>query len=154
MSQRNSGYQRIEGDTYVTPKRVWELLYSVEPWAKYAFDCAPINRNGYDFLDDWDVYGGIATNPPYGKLAERFVRHALDLPDCPPVAMLLPHAWDTAKTRTELFRCQRFKAKYAITERIKWDNFTHTASPSSNHAWYVWRSEPRGFIKPAMGWLP
>src|SRR6185436_17303816 len=148
MAQRHSGYARQDADAYWTPQWVWDALYSVEPWARGAFDCAPCNKNGYDFLTDWDVYGDIATNPPYGRLAEKFVRHALDLPDRPNVAMLLPHAWDCAKTRIDLFQDRRFTRKYTLTKRILWDNLEHTASPSMNHAWFVWRSESRGFIQP------
>jgi len=53
------------------------------------------------------------------------------------VAMLLPHAWDTAKGRVDLFRNPPFKAKLTLTTRIQWANLEHTASPSSNHSWYV-----------------
>lgn len=152
MPQRNSEYARKADDCYVTPQWVWDALYSVAPWAASAFDCAPISRDGYDFLEDWDVYDGIATNPPY-KIADQFVRHALDLPNRPPVAMLLPHSWDCAKSRVDLFTDRRFLGKFTLTKRIKWDNIEHVASPSSNHAWFIWRSEPRGFVRPIMGWL-
>jgi hypothetical protein len=153
MAVRNSEYARKADDHYVTPEWVWQALFDVEPWAWHAVDCAPERRNGYDFLTDWEVDMDIATNPPYGKLAEKFVRHALDLPDGVNCAFLLPHAWDCAKKRMDLFKDQRFWRKYTLTKRILWDNIEHTASPSSNHAWFVWRAEPRGFIKPTMVWL-
>jgi hypothetical protein len=153
MAQRNSGYARLAEDRYITPRWVYEALYEVEPWAKKAFDCAPAH-GGYDFLSDWAIFQDLVTNPPYGKLAEKFVRHALDLPAKVNCAFLLPHTWDTAKRRVDLFRDQRYWRKYSITRRIYWDNIEHTASPSTNHAWYVWRAEPRGFIKPTMAWLP
>jgi hypothetical protein len=153
MAQRNSEYARKADDYYATPQWVWDALYEVEPWARAAADCAPAARYGYDFLSDWDLSDDVATNPPYGKLAEKFVRHALDLPAKVNCAFLLPHTWDTAKTRVDLFRDQRFWRKYAITKRISWANIEHTASPSTNHAWYVWRAEPRGFIRPTMVWL-
>ncbi|MCI0596974.1 MAG: hypothetical protein L0Z48_10615 [candidate division Zixibacteria bacterium] len=153
MSQRHSEYARKPGDCYVTPPWVWEALYSVEPWARTAFDCAP-EHGGYDFLADWAIFQNLATNPPYGKLAEKFVRHALDLPAKVNFAFLLPHAWDAAKGRVDLFKDQRFKCKHTLVERIRWANLEQKpAGPSTNHAWYVWRAEPRGFIKPAMGWL-
>jgi hypothetical protein len=155
MAQRESGYARIHGDTYITPPWVYEALYSVEPWAVSAIDPAPTERNGYDFLTDWDTNGwDIATNPPF-NLGEKFVRHALDIRPVANLAFLLPHTWDAAKGRRDLFEDQRFKAKYVVTKRIRWENIEQKpAGPSTNHSWYVWRAEPRGFIKPSMGWLP
>lgn len=160
MATRHSEYEAQPDQCYVTPGWVWDLLYSVEPWARDAFDCAPIVRNGYDFLTDWDAgFGDIATNPPYGKLAERFVRHALDIRPARNIAMLLPHAWDGATNETEmkrldLFENQRFKGKYSLTRRIRWANIEQKKSgPSGSHAWFVWQSEPRGFIWPRPRWL-
>lgn len=148
MSQRNSEYARIEGDTYVTPEWVWAVLQSVEPWSAAAWDCAPINAN-FDFLKlEIIKKQDIATNPPF-KLADQFVRLALRCADR--VAMLLPHAFDTAKGRTDLWGAP-FKAKYTLTRRIRWENLEQKKNgPSSNHAWYVWDWSYDG--KPFMGWL-
>jgi hypothetical protein len=154
LAVRHSEYERMPDDCYVTPAWVWQLLFKAEPWAVMSADPAPVNRSDeYDFLGDWDIEYDIATNPPF-KHAEKFVRHALYLPTKVNCAFLLPHAWDTAKGRVDLFRDRRFKAKYVITQRIRWANIVQKkAGPSSNHAWFVWRSEPRGFVKPVMGWL-
>lgn len=140
MSERASGYARQPDNIYLTPAWVWDALYDVEPWARHAFDCAPHPRNGYDFLTDWTDRGqDIATNPPYGRDAVRFVRHALDLPDRPRVAMLLPAAWDYAAGRADLFaKCRAFETKYVLTRRISWDNLESVAAPSTHHAWFVW----------------
>lgn len=154
MAERNSAYQRMDRDTYVTPGWVYEALISVEPWAAGAWDCAPCNAS-FDFLAilvpcQWK----IATNPPY-KLAEKFVRHALKLTedDGGKVAMLLPHAWDTAKSRRDLFEQEPFKIKYVLTKRIRWGNLEQKAAgPSMNHAWFVWDWKYSG--PPMMGWLP
>jgi hypothetical protein len=151
VSQRNSEYARIAGDTYVTPRWVYDALYSVEPWTgRTAFDCAPVDRNGYDFLSDRSLTGSdVATNPPFA-LAEEFCRHAIEI--CIRSAMLLPHAFDTAKTRRDLFEQKPFKAKYTITKRIRWENLEQKKNgPSSNHAWYVWDLTYSG--RPFMGWL-
>jgi hypothetical protein len=156
MSVRHSEYERLPSDLYITPQWVWDALYSVEPWAKDAWDCCPVNA-GYDFLDapPLRVPGGlfIATNPPYGKQAERIIRHAIGLTeaDLGKVAMLLPHAYDTAKGRSDLFMHLPFKCKWTLTKRIQWENLVHTASPSSNHAWYIWDWKYIG--PPKMGWL-
>jgi hypothetical protein len=153
MSQRNSEYARIAGDTYVTPQWVYEALYTVEPWAEGAWDCAPALSalTGYNYLDDNNVSGNIATNPPF-NLADEFVRHSLGQESQPKVAMLLPHSWDTAKSRRDLW-CPPFKAKYTITRRIRWENLEQKKNgPSTNHAWYVWDNSYRR--TPFMGWLP
>lgn len=152
MSQRNSEYARIPGDLYVTPKWVWEALYEVEPWARQAWDCAPINAT-FDFLEGVEPRTAIATNPPF-KLAEEFCWRAINRtrPFRGKVAMLLPHAFDAAKTRVGLFN-HPFKIKYTITKRIRWDNLEQKkAGPSLNHAWYVWDYDYSG--PPLMGWLP
>lgn len=152
MSQRNSEYARMAGDTYVTPKWVYEALYSVESLEPY--DCAPISPSE-DFLSvsrDWAR--DLVTNPPF-KLAEKFVRHALmGTKVCSrSVAMLLPHAWDTANSRRDLFEQMPFKAKYTLTKRIRWENLEQKKNgPSMNHAWFVWDWNYEG--KPFLGYLP
>jgi hypothetical protein len=156
VSQRNSEYARIAGDTYVTPRWVYEALYSVEPWFEFAFDPAPIDAD-FDYLTS-TIKGtltsgkavAIATNPPF-RLAEKFVRKALK--EAGLVAMLLPMQWDAAKTRRDLFEHPPFKAKYTLTKRIRWENLEQKKNgPSTNHAWYVWDYTYNG--KPFMGWLP
>ncbi len=148
MSQRNSGYARMPRDTYVTPRWVYEALYSVEPWAKTAWDCAPVGAE-FDFLSDHDIALDIATNPPF-NLANEFCRHAQRNDRA---AMLLPLAFDAAKGRKDLFsENPHFKAKYVLTKRIRWENLEQKkAGPSSNHAWYVWDKSHNG--PPTMGWL-
>lgn len=149
MSRRNSGYARMPRDTYITPRWVYEALYSVEPWAADAWDCAPINAD-FDFLSTKDRPARIATNPPF-NLADEFCRKALWCAD--QVAMLLPIQFDCAKGRRDLFaQNRRFKAKYTITQRIRWENLEQKkAGPSTNHAWYVWGEKSE--YRPHLGWL-
>lgn len=152
MAQRNSEYERIEGDLYVTPKWVWQALYEVEDF-EGAYDCAPKNAT-FDFLSLRTTRERIATNPPF-NLADQFVRHALAMtrPHNGRVAMLLPMAWDTAKSRRDLFEQAPFKAKYTLTKRIRWENLEQKKNgPSNNHAWFVWDWKHVG--GPFMGWLP
>jgi hypothetical protein len=151
MSQRHSEYARIDRDYYATPKWVYDLLFANEKFVK-PWDCAPAD-GAFDFLQWQEPVDEIATNPPYGRLAEPFVRHAIELTKeaggkC---AFLLPHAWDTAKGRVDLFREPPFKCKLTLTQRILWDNLEHTATPSSNHAWYVWDHDFAG--EPFMRWI-
>ena len=118
-----------------------------------AWDCCPAGAQ-FDFLKMTKLHGSdIATNPPYGKLAEKIIRHALALtkPAAGKVVMLLPHAWDTAKGKVDLFENPPFKCKLTLLQRIRWANLEHTASPSSNHSWYVWDWSHVG--TPTMGWL-
>ena len=85
----------------------------------------------------------IITNPPY-ELATEFCEHALNLmePVGGFVAMLLRTDFDHAKSRCHLFRdCPAFAKKLVLTKRIAWfveANGRPKASPSFNHAWYVW----------------
>jgi hypothetical protein len=149
MAQRNSDRDRMPRDTYVTPRWVYEALYTVEPWAREAWDCAPVNAN-FNFLDVEWAHDSVCTNPPY-NLAVEFCRHALKI--APKVAFLLSLQFDSARTRRDLFAdCPTFKAKYPLIRRIRWDNLVQSkAGPSENHAWYVWDAEHRG--PPILGWL-
>jgi hypothetical protein len=148
MSQRNSEYARIEGDTYVTPQWVFDALYSVEQFFE-PVDVAPVDAK-YDFLtQEWVCFPAeIVTNPPF-KLAEVFCRRAIN--GASKVAMLLPHAFDTAKGRVDLWG-EPFKAKYTLTKRIRWENLEQKKNgPSMNHAWFVWDQTYEG--KPFLGHL-
>jgi hypothetical protein len=86
---------------------------------------------------------GIVTNPPY-DLATEFCEHALRLmePVNGMVAMLLRTDFYHAKSRSHLFRdCPAFAKKLVLMKRIAWfveDDGKPKASPSFNHAWYIW----------------
>jgi hypothetical protein len=54
------------------------------------------------------------------------------------VAMLLPMQYDAAKGKVDLFRNPPFECMLTLLKRIQWANLELTASPSSNHSWYVW----------------
>jgi hypothetical protein len=152
MAQRTSEYERIPGDLYVTPDWAYRSLIAVEPWASTAWDCCPVNSE-FDFLECSASPRYIATNPPF-NISENIIRHALELtkPHGGAVAMLLPHAWDCAKRRVDLFKAPPFKRKWAITRRIRWANLPQkTAGPSMNHSWFIWDHQHMG---PAtMRWL-
>ncbi len=107
MSQAASGYERIDGDRYYTPRWVVEALQSVEQFdgvvwdpaagAGHIIDCFP-EAFGTDIAPDREDirqmdfltihpernHGAqhIVTNPPYGKggrLAVEFISYALQL---------------------------------------------------------------------------
>jgi hypothetical protein len=166
MNQRNSGYPRKERDLYETPEWVTDVLISHIPrqpcqiWDPacasgnmvrrlslcYPVRASDVHETGDDFLklgkapDRTDM---IITNPPY-EAAQKFIKHALVLmkPCRGLVAMLLRCDFDHAKTRMDLFRdCPAFAKKLALTKRIVWfveANGKPKASPSFNHAWFIW----------------
>ena len=140
MSQRNSEYARVVGDTYVTPQWVYKALHRVERFDGEIWDCAPKCGRPDFFSINYSDYPNIITNPPF-KYAEEFCWHALMLTKHlgGKVAMLLPMAFDAAKSRIELFAERPSKIKYVLTKRIRWENLEQKAAgPSMNHAWYVW----------------
>ena len=114
----------------------------------YCVAMSDIHDSGHDFLTlngppDGGKVGAVVTNPPY-ELAQEFCEHALRLmePVGGQVAMLLRTDFDHAKSRTHLFRdCPAFAKKLVLMKRIVWfaeANGKPKASPSFNHAWYVW----------------
>ncbi len=168
MSQRNSGYARKKFDLYETPEWVTEALIphlrSLGSVWEPACGSGKMSRvllgagycvsgydiaNGHDFLFQFEPPGGgrmpdaIITNPPY-ELAPQFIEHALRLMEPHPglVAMLLRCDFDHAKSRTHLFRdCPAFACKLVLMKRIVWfveANGKAKASPSFNHAWFIW----------------
>lgn len=174
MSQRNSEYARKERDFYETPEWATEaLMPHLRPlggvWEP-ACGSGKMSRvllraghsvsqsdiaNGHDFLvqlqppDGGRMPSAIITNPPY-ELAQQFIEHALRLmePCRGLVAMLLRCDFDHAKSRAHLFRdCPAFARKLVLMKRIVWfaeANGKPKASPSFNHAWYIWDWEHDG----------
>ena len=174
MSQRASGFARKERDLYETPEWVTEAvlpyLLSIkgtiwEPAAGGGQIVRVLERHGYkvlatdlagrhadaplmgDFLSVHDApcdIHAVVTNPPY-DLAQEFVEKALALmePAQGSVAMLLRVDWDSAATRSHLFgKCPQWRQKIVLNRRIVW--FEGGASPSFNHAWYIWDWEHKG----------
>lgn len=182
MSQRASGYERKERDLYETPewvtralldnldlsgKRVWEPARGggkiAEVLRSYGLDVLETDIAGRDedtplmgdFLSSQyapDDVGTVVTNPPYA-MAEAFVQQALELMRANEgiVAMLLRVDWDSAATRAHLFgKCSLWRQKIVLTKRIVW--FGGGASPSFNHAWFIWDWKHNG--PPTIGYAP
>lgn len=100
-------------------------------------------QSGVDFLKrkllPHDVKA-IITNPPYGAMAEKFVKKALELtkPVEGVVIMCMRNEYDCAKGRADLFGNHGAYAGKAIaTSRPRWVEGT-TGSPRHNYAWYLW----------------
>ena len=169
-----SKYARIENDLYQTEPWVTEAflrhfpMAGREVWEAAAgnhlmadvlrehgavvttSDIATYDRAHdliFDFLsdrEDYEVFDGIVTNPPYGKGnrdAVQFAHKALER--CGGlVALLLTAKFDFGSSRRTLFRDNpRFAAKITLVDRISWtlDGVTGT----EDHAWYVWTERPR-----------
>lgn len=81
----------------------------------------------------------VVTNPPYGRAAESFIRKALDITEEAEgvVAMLLRNEYDSASTRTSLFRHQAFARKVILTSRPRWVPDS-TGAPRHNYSWFLW----------------
>ena len=106
-----------------------------------------VQGTGFGLLGDIfvGIVGAMITSMLFPKLGK------LTKPAAGKVAMLLPALYDCAKGRVDLFENPPFKRKLVMVERIRWANLEHTASPSSNHSWYVWDWSHVG--TPTMGWL-
>jgi hypothetical protein len=91
------------------------------------------------FTHRFDSRTCIITNPPYGNIAEDFIKHALEiLPQNNGVcAFLMRNEYDCAKTRAYLFNKHPFSRKVILTTRPKWIE-NSTGSPRHNYAWYIW----------------
>lgn len=101
------------------------------------------------------LFKSICTNPPFSQ-ATKFLIRSIEMvrPELGKIAMLLPVTFDTAKGRVPLFDSYPFKAKYTLTQRIRWANLEQKKNgPSTNHAWYVWDWGGDQKSKPIMGWL-
>lgn len=92
-----------------------------------------------DFLAEEDPVAMIVTNPPFDDLAEKFIRHGLELtkPCDGLVALLLRHEYDCAKGRYDLFSKAPFARKVVLTWRPRWIAGSK-GSPRHNYSWFIW----------------
>lgn len=161
MSQRNSEYERVADENYETPEWLAATVasYLRAQGARQLWEPAVPKRGRSQLAEALRAQGfwvaetrqdflrfragaitgvdAIVTNPPYGRAAPAFVRHALAL-DVPIVAMLLRVDFDSGKTRRDLFAdCPYFAGKIVLLDRIVWFD-QPGAKPSENHAWFLW----------------
>lgn len=174
MTVTASGYERRKNELYETERWVTrafcrhfpvEGMQIWEPAAGNHLVVKELEANGaqvtasdietydvghhflFDFLsdrEDYEVFDGIFTNPPYGKgnrMAVQFAEKALER--CAGlVGLVLTAKFDSGSTRRHLFQDNpRFAAKIVLTDRISWtlDGVTGT----EDHAIYVWTEKPR-----------
>lgn len=120
-----------------------------------------LTANGYDVIStDLELYGfegtlkldflaphrtgmhstrSIVTNPPYGPLAEQFIRQALKVTEKHKllVAMILRHEYDCASGRNDLFEHPAFAHQVVLTKRPRWIPDS-TGAPRHNYSWFIW----------------
>lgn len=119
------------------------MASDIEPQRSYMQALDFLSVSAWPWRKPEEDRPAIITNPPY-ELATEFCEHALRItePYGGVVAMLLRTDFDHAKSRTHLFRdCPAFAKKLVLMKRICWfveDNGKPKASPSFNHAWYIW----------------
>jgi len=122
-------------------------LYSKGVFSTDLFDRG-YGKGGVDFLKTRHMPGNatkrataVVTNPPFDDMAEKFIRHALDLTYHAPngmVAMFLRNEYDMACGRADLFEDHpAYMLKIAVTKRPRWIEGSK-GSPRHNYAWYVW----------------
>lgn len=119
-----------------------------------------VRETAHDFLGStvWPRdRDALVTNPPYGKrgeLAEAFIRHAVHKLEAPIAAFLLRADYDSAKTRRDIFAdCVWFAGKIVLLDRIVWFERKGMASPSENHAWFIWIHKDEQYFKRARPWI-
>lgn len=95
----------------------------------------------------------IITNPPF-KLAEQFVRHALDL-GAEKVAMMLRLAWLEGSGRRELFETTPLKSVHVASRRLSMARGGTDDGKGGGSmiafAWFVWERAHVG--APQLGWF-
>lgn len=165
----DSGYERIEADAYFTPpenvdvllahmslhKKVWEPACGdgaiSSRLGEYGHEVVSSDLNNYGFAEQIGTFDfltaglpdpgirAIVTNPPYGEMVEKFIRHGLALmkPVKGQLALFLRNEYDCGKNRMDLFGLPPFHKKIVVTKRPKWIAGS-TGSPRHNYAWFIW----------------
>lgn len=171
----DSGYERIEADAYFTPpenvdclsqfvdlpKHIWEPACGsgniTQRLQEFGHEVVSSDLHSYgfeeqigtlDFLAATQMPEGaraIVTNPPYGDMVEKFIRHGLKLvkPKGGLVAMFLRNEYDCGKNRMDLFADRPFSKKIIVTKRPRWIEGS-SGSPRHNYAWFVWDYRQHG----------
>lgn len=159
MAGGNPAEGRQEDDFYPTPPEPTIALLNVEQFDGRIHECACgdgtmakiIAAYGYDVIASDLVprgYGSqhdflkitkkvshnIITNPPF-DLAEKFIRHALEVQRPRKLALLLKSTYFHAKNRIPLFEQHPPKIIYPLTWRV---DFLGKGRPTMECSWFVW----------------
>jgi hypothetical protein len=171
----DSGYERIDADAYFTPpenvdclsqfvdlpKHIWEPACGsgniTQRLKEFGHEVISSDLNDYGFEDQIatidflatttmpDGCRAIVTNPPYGDMVEKFIRHGLKLTKAKGglVALFLRNEYDCGKNRMDLFADRPFSKKIIVTKRPRWIEGS-SGSPRHNYAWFVWDYRQHG----------
>lgn len=179
-AQTETSEARAENDFYATDPIAIEGLMKIEKLAYDIWEPAcgmghlaePLVKAGYhvtatdlidrgygnggvDFLKQTGFIfcGDIITNPPY-KLAEKFIRHGLEIiPEGYKLCLFMKLTFLEGKRRQELFKEYPPKRVWVSSSRINCatnGNFEGTSSMMAQ-AWYIWE---KGYQGPTtLGWF-
>ena len=142
------------------PRQIWEPaagagnISQVLRWRSFDVHATDLHdygnpdvESGLDFLKtDIGESAGIVTNPPFERtLVNDFVERAIRL-GCHQsggAALLLPKAWDAAKTRRHLFESPFYAAEVILLDRPQWIEGELRATPRKDYVWHVWDARSR-----------
>lgn len=179
-AQTETSEARAENDFYATDPiaieelmKIEKLCYDIwEPACGMGHLAEPLVKAGYhviatdlidrgygnggvDFLKQTGFIfcGDIITNPPY-KLAEKFIRHGLEIiPEGYKLCLFMKLTFLEGKKRQELFKEYPPKRVWVSSSRINCatnGNFEGTSSMMAQ-AWYIWE---KGYQGPTtLGWF-
>lgn len=179
-AQTETSEARAENDFYATDPIAIEQLMKIEKLAYDIWEPAcgmghlaePLVKAGYhvtatdlvdrgygnggvDFLKQTGFIfcGDIITNPPY-KLAEKFIRHGLEIiPEGYKLCLFMKLTFLEGKKRQELFKEYPPKRVWVSSSRINCatnGNFEGTSSMMAQ-AWYIWEKGYHG--ETTLGWF-
>lgn len=104
----------------------------------------------------------IITNPPYGRMTDKFIRKGLgffETHDVNFMAMLLRSEYRSGKTRADMFGdCEHYMGELVLTTRPRWDygdpDAPENAAPRHNFSWFLWSKNCRLDGAGRMYWHP
>jgi hypothetical protein len=132
------------------PRTIWEpacgdgaMARELERGGYTVIGTDLVNR-GYGYLDGGVDFlktssrlaDAIVTNPPFGGLAAKFIKHAVLTLRVPFAAFLINTNFWHAELYSKIFDARRPSAVLPLTWRL---DFTGTGRPYFNCMWTVWR---------------
>jgi hypothetical protein len=154
-----SQFARVPDDYYPTidPRCVKALVKDIPGIWDVVDVCAPMGSGIVDEFLSHGITAGrigdafqtdvkarwIVTNPPYVRpLVDKIIARQIERIEAGEVfglAVLVRSTFDHARSRTRLFRDNRYYAGQVKLLFRPWWNVEHTASPIHNYVWQVWK---------------
>ncbi len=131
-------------------------IYSTDlDMSEFDYDIGPGHEKS--FLDETEVplfnkwpCRSIITNPPYGRMTDKFIRKGLEFMEIEDgvefMAMLLRSEFRSGKSRADMFGdCEHYMGELVLTTRPRWDygdpNAPENAAPRHNFSWFLWAKD-------------